>query len=386
MIMKFSRLVVSLAVLAGPCARADVLYDQMTNHDQTSFQSSWRPPEGFDSDQYVYDNFLMPTSSAIQEVWFVGTSMQASFTIRFYTAWAAAPDAAISSTALAPDETSADYIVSHTFTSTSSNQTLIPGTSLYQHHVVLPTPLYLTGNTVYWIRIVGDAYFALAKATHGRDGRHRTYLTGWNGAGYYNGDVAFQLRGTPAVVQTFTISGTASPANGGTVTGAGTYDIGNLVTLTATPSGSRVFLNWTESGSLVSTSAAYSFVADKNRTLKANFVNPTGGPYVITATVNPVGAGSVGGGGTFSAGNTVSLDASAQDAVQFLSWTDDGVVVSTSPTYNFTANAHRNLQANIANPAQGHYVYALRSPANTGSVIGFGGQGWSTGSDTYNRG
>ena len=69
----------------------------------------------------------------------------------------------------------------------------------------------------------------------------------------------------------YTITATASPSAGGTVSGGGTYSHGSLCTLTATPSASYTFVNWTENESEVSTDATYSFTVTGNRTLVANF-------------------------------------------------------------------------------------------------------------------
>jgi uncharacterized repeat protein (TIGR02543 family) len=42
--------------------------------------------------------------------------------------------------------------------------------------------------------------------------------------------------------------------------------------VTATTKTGHTFTNWTQSGSVVSTSASYSFTATSNRTLVANFM------------------------------------------------------------------------------------------------------------------
>jgi hypothetical protein len=70
----------------------------------------------------------------------------------------------------------------------------------------------------------------------------------------------------------YRLSVTASPATYGTVSGAGTFVEGSSVTVTATPKGSHSFVNWTKNGSVVSTSASYTFpMYSANTTLTARF-------------------------------------------------------------------------------------------------------------------
>jgi hypothetical protein len=65
---------------------------------------------------------------------------------------------------------------------------------------------------------------------------------------------------------------TASPATYGTVGGAGTFAEGTSQTVTATPNSSRSFINWTQNGKVVSTSASYTFtMPSANVTLTAHF-------------------------------------------------------------------------------------------------------------------
>ena len=70
----------------------------------------------------------------------------------------------------------------------------------------------------------------------------------------------------------FIINATASPEEGGTVEGAGTYAEGETCILMATPAEGYVFLNWKENDVIVSTDATYSFTVTGNRNLVANFV------------------------------------------------------------------------------------------------------------------
>jgi hypothetical protein len=70
----------------------------------------------------------------------------------------------------------------------------------------------------------------------------------------------------------YRLSVTASPATYGTVSGAGTFAEGSSVTVTATPNGSHTFVNWTQNGKVVSTSASYTLTMPSAKvTLTARF-------------------------------------------------------------------------------------------------------------------
>lgn len=69
----------------------------------------------------------------------------------------------------------------------------------------------------------------------------------------------------------FTVTTASSPTVGGTTTGSGTYASAANVTVTATANTGYNFVNWTENGSAVSTSATYTFSISANRNLVANF-------------------------------------------------------------------------------------------------------------------
>ncbi|SMO80325.1 Por secretion system C-terminal sorting domain-containing protein [Saccharicrinis carchari] len=68
----------------------------------------------------------------------------------------------------------------------------------------------------------------------------------------------------------------ANIAEGGIVTGDGTFDKGTAVIATATVNRGYEFINWTENGAEVSTEASYSFDLNTDRTLVANFQLATG--------------------------------------------------------------------------------------------------------------
>ena len=70
---------------------------------------------------------------------------------------------------------------------------------------------------------------------------------------------------------TYEITASAVPADGGTITGAGTYYENNTCTLTATPNEGYSFVCWKENGSVISQEATYTFTVTGNRNLVAQF-------------------------------------------------------------------------------------------------------------------
>jgi hypothetical protein len=78
----------------------------------------------------------------------------------------------------------------------------------------------------------------------------------------------------------YTISTSSMPSNGGTTSGGGTFPAGTSHTVTAMPSPGYTFTSWTENGSVVSTSASYTFPLNSHRNLVAVFTSPC--PATIT--------------------------------------------------------------------------------------------------------
>jgi sugar lactone lactonase YvrE len=84
--------------------------------------------------------------------------------------------------------------------------------------------------------------------------------------------VAILAGSVPITTGSCSITVTASPSTGGTVSGGGTFSPNSSRTVTATANSGFVFTNWTENGNVVSTSASYNFTLTSNLTLQANFV------------------------------------------------------------------------------------------------------------------
>jgi hypothetical protein len=88
------------------------------------------------------------------------------------------------------------------------------------------------------------------------------------------------------IVVPCTISLSANPAVGGTVSGGGVINSGTQVTVTATPNPGYRFVNWTEGGIEVSTNASYTFIVNADRTLVANFALIDTNNYLGSLTTN----------------------------------------------------------------------------------------------------
>ena len=170
-----------------------------------------------------------------------------------------------------------------------------------------------------------------------------------------------------AQAQNYTITVSANPTNGGTVTGGGIYQQGQSCTVAATPATGYTFVRWTENGNQVSTNASYTFTVTGNRTLVAQFQQQT---YTITATADPTNGGTVTGGGNYNYGQSCMLTATAAQGYNFVNWTKNGVQVSTNPTYSFTVTetatyvAHFNIQT--------YTISRSANPTNAGTVSGGG--------------
>jgi uncharacterized repeat protein (TIGR02543 family) len=146
-----------------------------------------------------------------------------------------------------------------------------------------------------------------------------------------------------AVVPNFSVTTTASPANLGSTSGDGSFADGASVTVVATPNAGATFASWTEGGNVVSNSASYTFTASANRALVANFLST----FTITTSSAPAAGGSTSGGGSVNGGSSTTVSATANPGYTFVSWTEGGAQVSTSPSYTFTAAGNRALVANF---------------------------------------
>lgn len=84
--------------------------------------------------------------------------------------------------------------------------------------------------------------------------------------------------------KTISVTVTAGSASGGIVSGAGTYQEGDLITVTATPYFGYVFKEWQQNGSFVCNSPDFSFTTSMNQNLVAVF-EKLPDDYVVTGWI-----------------------------------------------------------------------------------------------------
>ena len=89
------------------------------------------------------------------------------------------------------------------------------------------------------------------------------------------------------VKETYTITAGVTPEGAGTVTGAGSYEYGDNVTLTAIANSGYEFVYWTKGGEFFSDEESISFSATEHATYVANFAIPGGGKGNTSMNATP---------------------------------------------------------------------------------------------------
>jgi hypothetical protein len=171
----------------------------------------------------------------------------------------------------------------------------------------------------------------------------------------------------------YTVTLLSNPAAGGTTSGSGAFNSGSSVTVTATPNTGYIFTNWTENGTAVSTNASYTFTISGNKTLVANFsaVIPT--QYTVALSSIPLAGGTTSGSGPFNTGSSVTVTATANAGYTFTNWTENGIVLTSSISYQFTISRNRTLVANFTAVVPTQYTVTLLSiPLAGGTTSGSG--------------
>ena len=114
-------------------------------------------------------------------------------------------------------------------------------------------------------------------------------------------------------------------------------------TLTATPAQDYNFVNWTVNGEVVSTSNPYTATITANSEFVANFEKET---YTVSVSATTGGIATASSSSVEKRGR-VTLTATSNEGYEFVNWTVNGKVVSTSNPYTATITANSEFVANF---------------------------------------
>ena len=160
----------------------------------------------------------------------------------------------------------------------------------------------------------------------------------------------------------YTITVNASPAGAGSVSGGGSYYYGDYATLSATAYSGYEFVGWSDGSS----ENPHQVLVTGNATYTATFSEVGTTYYTVSAYVSPKGAGTVSGTGTFPAGASTTLTATANSGYTFDHWNDG----STQNPRTVTVNNNMSFTAYFN--TQEYTITTNVTPAGAGTVTGGG--------------
>ena len=181
-----------------------------------------------------------------------------------------------------------------------------------------------------------------------------------------NGNHTLIANFTPVLAGKYSISLSSNPAAGGTTSGSGAFESTKNIDILAIPNTNFSFVNWTENGNIHSLYPGFTISnLSTNRIFVANFIANPLSLLSLTLSSNPISGGTAVGGGTYTIGTSVTINATNFIGYAFINWTDQysGAIVSTSAAYSFVLNSNRYLVANYSSNK-----YRLTTSATNGTI------------------
>jgi hypothetical protein len=194
-----SPILISLLILAGAPAGADVVYQQPPASTGALHHSSWWDPDGSDWDQYVWDAFTLAQDQSIAAIRWRG-----GYDPAYFGSGGPVLDFTLSICASIPAGTEPDIVkpplARYSVGSNAGEQPAgtFGGTAMYDYAFTLPAPFAAAAGNRYWVQIEawqhGIPDWGITAATSG-DAAHFRRIT-YGGDAFYQmvpGDAAFAL-------------------------------------------------------------------------------------------------------------------------------------------------------------------------------------------------
>ena len=239
------------------------------------------------------------------------------------------------------------------------------------------SPAYI--GTVSWEPFDDDTIFVRAELTDvGRFGNWR--FSGWTINGQENSSTSYlvyEVTSDTTIVARFEeqydIKVSASPSEGGTVTGGGLYTGSTDATVNATPVTGWKFVHWKEGNDVITTEPNYSFTPDFNRSLTAVFERDPDYAY-IAVVANPSEAGTVTGEGFHIKYRETKVTAEPAKGWRFVSWmrADEPSIWGTDDWLAITVFEDLVMVANFERDPDYAYITVTSNPTEGGTVEGGG--------------
>lgn len=195
-------------------------------------------------------------------------------------------------------------------------------------------------------------------------------------------DVTVEIRGhqdTSVNVDVY-----SSDSRRGTVSGGGTYELGDEVTLVATPTSGYRFLGWYSQYTgvpdpqyLVSADNPYTFIVNDGVSLIGVFVDNTA---TVTVQQSEEGVGTWTGGGSYNIGDTCTLVDTTGSGSTFYGWEVNGWLVSTNKSYSFVVTG--DVTVKLVEITSGHRYIGMMAIGDEGATIQGSGVYTSSGNVT----
>jgi hypothetical protein len=171
-------------------------------------------------------------------------------------------------------------------------------------------------------------------------------FSSWSGACAGTGSCVVTVDSSKTVtanfiqMQYYTLTASAVPPKGGSVTGGGSYAAGTQVTVTATPNSGYAFTGW--SGACSRTGFCL-VTMDSNKSVTANFTQQ----FTLTTVAEPSIGGRVSPGGisSYDSGSRVTVTATAARGYSFGEWT--GACTGTGPCI-VTVDSNKTVTASFS--------------------------------------